>query len=134
MLQQKLGHLNGHISDHWTILSLIFCDGLRLVLCCEKYIMILHNHSAGQVIPAFGTRTFITVFTTTRHWSLYWARWIQSEPFHPFSLRSVLILSSHLHLTKWQNYYKIRKYARQTALDCLLCSSQRKRVNSFQAL
>jgi hypothetical protein len=31
--------------------------------------------------PAFyGTRRFITVFTRSRHWSLSWARWIQSIP------------------------------------------------------
>jgi hypothetical protein len=27
--------------------------------------------------------------------SLLWARWIQSTPFHPISLRSILILTSH---------------------------------------
>jgi len=33
------------------------------------------SHSAGQEIPAFyGTRRFITVFKTTRHWSLSWVR------------------------------------------------------------
>jgi hypothetical protein len=39
------------------------------------------SHSASQEILAFyGTRTFITVFTTARHWTLSWARWIQSTP------------------------------------------------------
>jgi hypothetical protein len=34
--------------------------------------------------PAFyGTRTFITVFTRALHWSLSWARSIQSIPYHP---------------------------------------------------
>jgi hypothetical protein len=32
------------------------------------------------------------------HWSLYWARSIQSIPSHPISLRSILILSIHLRL------------------------------------
>jgi hypothetical protein len=36
------------------------------------------------------------VFTTARQWSLSWARWIQSTPSHPISLRSILILSFHL--------------------------------------
>jgi len=31
-------------------------------------------------------RRFITVFTTVRHWTLSWARWIQSTPFHPVPL------------------------------------------------
>jgi hypothetical protein len=39
---------------------------------------------------------FITVFTRALHWSLSWAIPIQSIPFHPFSQRSILILSTHL--------------------------------------
>jgi len=38
----------------------------------------------------------ITMFTRTHRWSLSWARWIQSTPFYPISLRSFLILSSRL--------------------------------------
>jgi len=38
------------------------------------------------------------VFTTAWHWSLSWARCIQSTPSHPTSLRSILILSSHLRI------------------------------------
>jgi hypothetical protein len=49
--------------------------------------------------PAFyGTRRFITVLTRALHWSLFWARSIQSIPFHPISLKSILILSTHLRL------------------------------------
>jgi hypothetical protein len=49
--------------------------------------------------PAFyGTRRFITVFTTVCHWPPSRARWLQSTPSHPISLRSILILSSHLRL------------------------------------
>jgi len=36
------------------------------------------------------------MFTRACHWSLSWARCIQSKSSHPFSLRSILILSSHL--------------------------------------
>jgi hypothetical protein len=47
--------------------------------------------------PAFyGTRSFITVFTRTLHWSLFWARSIQSIPFHLISQRSILILPTDL--------------------------------------
>ena len=44
----------------------------------------------------YGTRKFITAFTSARHISLSWARSIQS--IHPYLTywRSVLILSSHL--------------------------------------
>jgi hypothetical protein len=49
--------------------------------------------------PAFyGTRRFNNVFTRDLHWSLSWTISIQSTPFHPISLRSILILSTHLHL------------------------------------
>jgi hypothetical protein len=46
----------------------------------------------------YETRSFITVFTRALHWSLSRARSIQSTPSHPISLRSILILSNHLHL------------------------------------
>jgi len=49
--------------------------------------------------PAFyGTRRFITAFTSASHLSLSWARSIQSMPPHPTSWRSIVLLSSHLHL------------------------------------
>jgi hypothetical protein len=38
------------------------------------------------------------VFTRALHWSLSWARSIQSIPSHPISLRSILLLSTHLRL------------------------------------
>ena len=47
--------------------------------------------------PAFyGTRSFITASTSTRHLSLSWASSNQPIPPHPTSWRSILILSSHL--------------------------------------
>jgi hypothetical protein len=49
--------------------------------------------------PAFyGTRSFITVFTRALHWSLSRARSNQYIPSHPISLRSILVLSTHLRL------------------------------------
>ena len=49
--------------------------------------------------PAFyETRRFITAHTSTRHLSLSWASSLQSTHPHPTSLRSILILSSHLRL------------------------------------
>jgi hypothetical protein len=46
----------------------------------------------------YGTRRFITMSTRALHWSLSWARTIQSTPYHPIALRSILILSTHLRL------------------------------------
>ena len=49
--------------------------------------------------PAFyGTRKFITAFTSARHLSLSWTSSIPSTPAHPTSWRSILILSSHQRL------------------------------------
>ena len=49
--------------------------------------------------PAFyGTRRFITALTNLRHPSLSWASPIQSIYLHPTSCRSILILSTHLHV------------------------------------
>jgi hypothetical protein len=53
----------------------------------------------GRNFRAFyGTRRFISVFTRALYWSLSWARSIQSISSHPISLRSILILSTHLRL------------------------------------
>jgi hypothetical protein len=41
---------------------------------------------------------FITVFTRALHWSVSWARLIQSIPPHPTSLRSILILHFYLRI------------------------------------
>jgi hypothetical protein len=58
------------------------------------------NHSACQKISSFlyETRRFITVFTKARRWTLPWASRIQFVPSIPISLRSSLLLSSHLRL------------------------------------
>jgi hypothetical protein len=42
---------------------------------------------------------FIIVFTRPRHWSLSWGRCIQSTTSYQISVRSILILSSYLHLS-----------------------------------
>jgi hypothetical protein len=44
----------------------------------------------------YGTRRFIIAFNRARHWSLSWARSIQSIPPHASSLRYILILTSYL--------------------------------------
>jgi hypothetical protein len=46
----------------------------------------------------YGTRSFITTFTSARQLSLSWTSPIQSIPPQPTSWRSILILSSHLRL------------------------------------
>jgi hypothetical protein len=46
----------------------------------------------------YRTRIFITIFITARHLFLSWARWIQSTPYYPVSLKSMFILPSHIKL------------------------------------
>ena len=64
--------------------------------------VLLEKLTGSQLVkkfPAFyGTRKFITAFTSARHLSLSWARSTQSIPPHPTSWRSILILSSHIRL------------------------------------
>jgi hypothetical protein len=55
-------------------------------------------HLFKNFLKFYGTRRFITVFTTALHWSLSWARWIQSIPPYTISLKSIVILFSHLRL------------------------------------
>jgi hypothetical protein len=77
--------------------------------------------------PAFyGTRRYITALTSARHMSLSWASSIHSVPHIP-SWRSILILSSHLHVdllcglfpntfSSWHNYVVIQASFKQLQL------------------
>ena len=59
----------------------------------------LTDSAASQEIPRiFGTRKFLTVLTSARHLSLSWANTIEFPQPPPTSWRSILVLSSHLHL------------------------------------
>ena len=73
-----------------------------------SYLLILWNRAflekltGSQLVkkfPAFyGTRRFITAFTSVRHLSLSWASSMQSIHSHSAFWISILILSSHLRL------------------------------------
>jgi hypothetical protein len=54
--------------------------------------------ASRELLSTYGTRRFNPVFTRALHWSLSWAISIQSTPSHSISLRSILILSTHLRL------------------------------------
>jgi hypothetical protein len=64
--------------------------------------ILLEKLTGSQLVKKFptfyGTRSFITTFTSTRHLSPSWARSTQSMTPHPTSCRLILILSSHLYL------------------------------------
>ena len=67
---------------------------------CVAHHYLLEKLTGSQPVKKFlafyGTRKFITAFTSARHLSLSWARSIQSMPPHLNSWRSILILSSNL--------------------------------------
>jgi hypothetical protein len=64
--------------------------------------VLLEKLTGSQVVKkfskCFGTRRFITKFTSARHLSLSWASSIQSVCPHSTSWRSILILSFHVRL------------------------------------
>ena len=75
------------------ILTYLLTTWCRVVL--EK----LTGLQLVKKFPAYhGTRRFITALTSVRHLSLPWASPIQSIYPLPTSWRSILILSTHLHL------------------------------------
>jgi len=74
---------------------------LRYLLApwCRVLLEQLTGLQLVKKFPAFHrTRRFITALTSIRYLSLTWASPIQSIYPHPTSCRSILILSTHLHL------------------------------------
>ena len=66
---------------------------------CRVLLEKLTSLQLVKKFPTFqGTRRFITALTSVHHLSLSWASPIQSIYPHPTSWRSILILSTHLHL------------------------------------
>ena len=77
----------------------LLTDLLTYLLTSWKRIVLdkLTGFQLIKKLPAvYGTRRFITAFTSARHLSLSWASSIQSIASHPTSWRSILILSSNL--------------------------------------
>jgi len=62
---------------------------------------------------SYGTRRFITAFTSTRHLYLSWASSIQSVPPHPTSWRSILILS-----------WEANRFSASQEIPHILCNSK----------
>ena len=75
---------------------------LHRYLLTPRSTVLLQKLTSLQLVKKFptfyGTRRFITAFTNVRHLSLSWVSSIQSLHPHPTSWKSILILSSHLHL------------------------------------
>jgi hypothetical protein len=82
-----------------------------LTQCSTVLLEKLTGSQLAMKFPTFyGTQRFITAFTRARHLSLSWARSIQSITPHPTSWRSILILSSHLRLSKTDLFLYMTQY------------------------
>ena len=83
--------------DLYTLLLLIYLLTYLLTPWSRVLFKKLASSQLVKKFPAFyGTRRFITAFTSARQLSLSCASLIHSIPPHPTSWRSILILSSHL--------------------------------------
>ena len=86
-------------SVYFAILIIFTYLLIYLLTPCSR--VLLEKLTGLQLVKKFsfyGTRRFITAFTSDRQLSLSWASSIQSIPPHPTSWRSILMLSSHLRL------------------------------------
>jgi len=86
-----------------------------------------NSHSASQQIPCLlGTWRFITVFTTTHHWSLSSARWIQSKTSYCISIsHSSIIFPSTPRSSKWSLPFRFLTkffYAFLISAMCATCT------------
>jgi hypothetical protein len=88
--------LYSFLLEYWSLF--IWINFAHSLTPCNR--VLLEKLLAAQLLKNFptcyGTRKLITIFSRARHLSLSWAKWIQPAPLHPISLRSILILSSHL--------------------------------------
>jgi hypothetical protein len=80
----------------WSLTSTLLCVFMARCLIYETEGQLLPPKRVPQSLTSsegtncavknfaafYGTRKFITVFTRAPHWSLSWARWIQSIPFY----------------------------------------------------
>jgi len=75
------------VHTHIISLELTELNGAECFLRSEQSRSLSRNSP-----PFYGTQSFISMFTTALHWSPCWDRGIQSTPFHPTSLWSIIIL------------------------------------------
>jgi len=81
-------------SDYWLVWRSISWYLLTYLLtpwCRKLFEKLIMTHLVKNILLSYGTRRFITVFTKARHWT-------QFALSISISLRSILMLSSHLRL------------------------------------
>ena len=88
-----------HLSNSIVWIARKIINKYLLTPCSRVILEKLTGFQLVKKFPAFyGTRMFITSFTSVRHLSLFWDSSIQSMLPHTTSWKSILILSSHLRL------------------------------------
>jgi hypothetical protein len=81
-----------HVARHWTTWATRLISMLYSLSYWEASLNKL------QINIFYKSRSYITVYTRRRHWSPSWPSWMHFTSLHTTSLRSILILSFHLHL------------------------------------
>ena len=80
----------------WDIVELILTYLPFTYLLAPWSWVLLEKLTGFQLVkkfpPFYGTRRFITSFTSACHLSLSWASWVQSMPNHPTSWRCILMV------------------------------------------
>jgi hypothetical protein len=85
----------------------------------------INSHSGSKILQCYGTQMFCIV-PRAHHLSLIWAKWIQCTLTHPISIRSSLVLPSHLSLDLpgcfvWSGFPTKTSYARSVSPVCSIC-------------
>ena len=94
------GYYVGVYDVPWRVLDVLCAPSFRTLSYFTAWSsVVLEKLTSSQLVKKFralyGTRRFITTFTSVRHLPLSWARSILSIPQHPTSWES-MFLSSHL--------------------------------------
>jgi len=96
MAEDAFRTATGFSCTHYLLIYLL----TYLLTPCSRYL--LEKLTGSQLVKKFhafyGTRRFLTTFTSTRQMSLSWNRLIQSIPPHPTSWRFIFISSFHIRL------------------------------------
>ena len=98
--QKFYSETENRLFHSWTMNLLTYFLTYLLTYVLTPWSKVLPEKLTGSQLvkkfPAvYGTRRFITAFTSARHLSLFWDSSIQSIPLHTTSWSSILILSSH---------------------------------------